>query len=921
MSSEKRRKSPGVQTIFSGNPFRKVTLETLKRNKTRTAVTIVGVILSTAMICAVTTFASSIQQYMMEYTMYHSGDWHGCERGVSYEVYEKVKSDEEIAYATYFQQLGYAKAEGSTNVYKPYIYLLGSEKGAEQVLPVHLLSGRYPAAADEILLPEHLESNGGVKYEIGDTLTLELGARMQDGYAMAQENPCYATADGEEIRYDEEIQVREVRTYTVVGFCERLYWSIEGYQAPGYTAFTIADEKPSQECLYDVYFRMKQPQDVYDYMENNNLTGRENTDLLMYSGVSRYDSFYVTLYSLAAIVILLIMFGSVSLIYNAFSISVSERTKQFGLLSSVGATKRQLRGMVLFEALTISGIGIPIGICAGIGGIGVTLFLLGDKFLEIGFPIKMRVTVSPVSVVAAVLIALVTVLISAWIPAKRATKISVIEAIRQSADIRAVQKTTKTFKWIYRLFGLSGMLADKYYKRSKKRYRATILSLFMSIVLFVSASAFSEYLMTAVNGGLSETEYDLWVGVSKEDLRQLTAEELMEKLQNARSVTAVTEMQRYYESARISREYLTQRGVDHLSQGEIQPEYLDESEMYMNIYIEFIDEASFQTLLKEQGLREQEYMDTEHPKAVVLDGIQAFHAAEGRFETTKILKSGDCKLSVQIAKELAGYHFYGEIIDENGKSAARYEKENSGSIVEGEYLDISPEEAYELTILNIGDVIYDRPFYLPAGTDGLVLLYPQSAVNKVFPQGKSLDYGYDYYLLSDNHNVSYQSVQEILTENGLDSTSVYDAAEQEDTRRSMILVIRVFAYGFIVLISLIAVANVFHTITTNINLRRREFAMLKSIGMADKDFRKMMNFECILYGARAILYGLPVSAVITFFIWRTMDGAYETEFTLPWTAIGVAVFSVFVVVFVTMMYAVRKVKKENIMDALKNENL
>lgn len=738
MSSEKRRKSSGVQMIFSGNPFRKVTLESLKRNKTRTAVTIIGVILSAAMICAVTTFAGSIQQYMVEYATYENGDWHGREQDTSYETYKKIKSDEEIAYATYFQQLGYAKAAGSTNIYKPYIYLLGSEKDAEQVLPVHLLSGRYPAASDEILLPEHLESNGSVSYEIGDTLTLELGQRIQNGYVMTQENPCYATEDGGEIIYNEEIQVREARTFTVVGFCERPDWTIEDYYAPGYTAFTIADKELSDECHYDVYFRMKQPQDVYEYMENNGLTGERNTYFLLYSGVSRYDSFHTALYSLAAIVILLIMFGSVSLIYNAFSISVSERTKQFGLLSSVGATKKQLRGMVLFEALTISGIGIPIGICAGIGGIGVTLFLLGDKFLEIGFPIKMKVTVSPVSVAAAVLIALVTVLISAWIPAKRATKVSAIEAIRQSTDIRAAQKTTKTFKWTYQLFGLPGMLADKYYKRSKKRYRATILSLFMSIVLFVSASAFSDYLMTAVNGGLSETEYDLWVGVPTEDLLQMTAEELMEKLQNVRSVTAVTEMQKYYEGARISKKYLTQRSLDNLSQGEIQPEYLDESEIYMNIYIDFIDEESFKTLLKEQGLREREYLDTEHPKAVVLDGIQTFNTAAGRYETTKILKSGDCGLSVQIAKELAGYHFYGEIIDENGKSVARYEKENSGSIVEGEYLDISPEEAYELTVLNIGDVIYDRPFYLSAGTDGIVLLYPQSAVEMVFPGGKPL---------------------------------------------------------------------------------------------------------------------------------------------------------------------------------------
>ena len=169
--------------------------------------------------------------------------------------------------------------------------------------------------------------------------------------------------------------------------------------------------------------------------------------------------------------------------------------------------------------------------------------------------------------------------------------------------------------------------------------------------------------------------------------------------------------------------------------------------------------------------------------------------------------------------------------------------------------------------------------------------------------------------------MSCQEIQAFLKENGLNENGVFDAAEQVEQDRGMITVIRVFAYGFVVLISLIAVANVFNTITTNIGLRRREFAILKSVGMEEGDFYRMMNLECVLYGIRALMYGLPVSAGVSFLIWRVVCSVYETGFTLPWAAIAVAVFSVFAVVFVTMLYAVGKVKKENIMDALRNENL
>lgn len=161
----------------------------------------------------------------------------------------------------------------------------------------------------------------------------------------------------------------------------------------------------------------------------------------------------------------------------------------------------------------------------------------------------------------------------------------------------------------------------------------------------------------------------------------------------------------------------------------------------------------------------------------------------------------------------------------------------------------------------------------------------------------------------------------ILTEKGLAVSRLIDYAASIETERAMITVINIFSFGFITLISLIAAANVFNTISTNLNLRRREFAMLKSIGMTPRAFSKMMNFECLLYGFKGLLYGLPVSFFITWLIYRAIGNGLETAFFIPWYSIAIAVGSVFLVVFATMLYSMHKIHKENTIDALKNENL
>ena len=345
------------------NIFNKVTLKSLAMNRTRTMVTIIDIILSAAMITAVTTLISSLQDYMLDNAIYQNGDWHGVFYDIDSETAEKLKYDKKIESAAFADNIGYADI-GSSNEYKPYLFIMGADDLFMERMPIHLVSGELPRTSEEIILPAHLASNGGVLHKIGDKIRLEIGNRYFGDNKLTQRDPYVHPEDiddgvDEEPIAGEKLFIKETRTYTVTGFYERP--GFEDYSAPGYTAITRMDPVCTSDS-YAVYFRMNNPRETFDYVSGFEFKGTTNNDVLLYSGASRYNNFYYVLYSLAAILIGLIMFGSVSLIYNAFAISVSERTRQFGLLASIGATKRQSRKMVLYEALFVSSIGIPPGI-------------------------------------------------------------------------------------------------------------------------------------------------------------------------------------------------------------------------------------------------------------------------------------------------------------------------------------------------------------------------------------------------------------------------------------------------------------------------------------------------------------------------------------------------------------------------------
>lgn len=192
------------------------------------------------------------------------------------------------------------------------------------------------------------------------------------------------------------------------------------------------------------------------------------------------------------------------------------------------------------------------------------------------------------------------------------------------------------------------------------------------------------------------------------------------------------------------------------------------------------------------------------------------------------------------------------------------------------------------------------------------------------PESEGYEQEYAYlYISAFDADSAVTNLKAALDEANVNYTdgSIYNAADNERMMRSIVSLIEVFSYGFIVLISLISIANVFNTISTNVALRKRDYAMLRSIGMTHRGMNRMMNFECILYGTRSLLIGLPLAIAFTYLTYMAVMDALDFPFTLPWLSVVIAVLCVFIVVFASMLYSTGKIKRDNPIDALRDENI
>jgi putative ABC transport system permease protein len=859
------------------NIFNKVTLQSMKKSRTRTIVTIIGVILSAAMITAVATFGTSLLNFLINGSIAKYGSWHVEFLDVDSSFVQERTHDNEVANTAAFENIGYATLDGGKSPEKPYLFIAGFSEEAFDTLPISLISGRLPENSGEILVPAHVAAKGGVRFKVGDTLSLAVGSRMDANKNLGQHDPYLS--GGESGEGKETLVPKAEKTYTVVGICERP--GFEEHSAPGYTLITKADTR-DQANSFSLFVTLKNPRQVKAYASSTAGAGDYvfNDYVLRFMGASDNKLFNTLLYSVGGILVAIIMIGSVFLIYNSFNISLNERTRQFGILSSVGATARQLRNSVLFEGLCIGTIGIPLGVMVGIGSIGLVIPIVAGKFGNIlHSTVPLTLSVSVPAIVAAAAVSLVTILISAYIPARKAANTPVIESIRQTNEVKTESKAVKTSKLALRIYGLEGTLALKNFKRNKKRYRSIVLSLVLSVVLFVSGSAFGTTLNRLSERLIMDIDYDILFSTENMDVSEMLP--LYDKLKTADGVYESSYQAVFRYSCAVNPRDFSDRYREYAGY-----DASDET-VHLPMYIQFIEDSEYLRFIKEMGLSAEEY--TGQDAKMIACAIQRVDKKDGPSEVFDMFASPSKTFSV--APET------------NGKPM------------------MEPEQSIDITFIDTYPI--DPPPLQSSMQSPYVFMVvaPYSLIEKFETPDTHATIGLAF--MSKNPSQSGTEMEAMIQGSGVTSEytlyNVYSILEQY---RSITFVIDVFTYVFVIMISLIAVANVFNTISTNIRLRRRELAMLRSVGMSDRDFNKMMNFECVFYGMRTLLFGFPIAGIISWLIYEglvTAERMDNFDFVFPWGSMAISVVSVLFIVFITMLYAISKIKRENIIDVLRDD--
>ncbi|MDE7299818.1 MAG: ABC transporter permease [Lachnospiraceae bacterium] len=867
--------------------------KSLRKNRTRTIVTILGIMMSAALIVALATLGTSLYRYMQEGYIYENGDWHlGITNGTGQDV-QAIRMEPDTENAVLAKSIGYARIEGAAHD-KPYLYLQGVEQKYYEHMGVHLTEGRLPEGEGELLLPESFRRAVDGGCQTGSVMALEVGLRQKDGQVLWQHVSYGTNAEGFSSAEDREEVLRQLQSlsYTVVGFYEATNTGIGAASGdmPGYTALTWWNGEVVEDGCnrFSVWFQIpgvgnNKFHGVYDKLRlMYDYNGRQlsvNLGLLSLYGV-RISATGESTAVIAVVVILLfiILVGSVMLIYNAFAISVGERTKQFGLLSSIGATRKQIRGSVLYEAAIVGGIGTFLGVFAGIAIVAAVLKAAGTMVAELmEFSVKPHLYVWLPAVLLAVLVAILTVLVSAWIPAKRATKVTAIEAIRQSREFHYSGKQKKVPRLVEALFGYEGTLAVIYSGRNRKRYRVTTVALFLSMVLFVSINAFSSYMMTVVQAEYKASNYDVLVQILPE--KRLSEEERQELAEILRGQTGVESV--------VQPTYIGCRMPLEENESHVTREFRESLEDAVgknksSVGISVVDDESFSAFCREHGLEEERFLDTENLTVIVNNSFKAIDR-----------KSGNTKL-------IEG------LLEEDGRF----------------YVDLASNfymEDYKANIVEFTAGYYAES--LAAGCNdnwNLSVMLPES-VAKELGLKETADSSLTFCLNTANHRKTTEELKELLGAKYPDST-VYDQAERQAGDRNLIFLLKLLANGFIIMIAVISMANVFSTISSGLKLRQKEFAMLKTVGMTQGGLQRMMNLECLLYGGKAVLFGLPASVLVAAVMYYFFRKDVIFDFYLPVQSILIAIGSIFGVVFVTMLYTIGRMKKENVIDVLKQEN-
>ena len=859
----------------------KITIKNLKLNKKRTIGTLVGIILSVALICAVAGMATSLRQSLIQTASSNTGYWHLKLSNINKEDIEKLKNNRDIKDLNIINDVGYAKLAKSANENRPYIHLYSLDEKSFNNMELELVEGTYPQNSNEIAISKSIIDDAQVDLKIGDTITFNIGDRyigdrmLSSGYEfepaeltnepenvdlILSEMPEDSTKETD-VERKEEIKVNFTKEFTIVGIMsenEQPIKPISFMYDAGYACVTNGLD----EGETNAYIAFKNPLDSetsIDEILGINLNSGEiseyrysiNYELLKWESFNTNlgDSSLNMMIAVVIIVIAIIILTSVYCIKNTFSISLTEKIKMYGMLSSIGATKKQIKKSVIQEGMILSLIGIPVGILVGILLVYILVIAVRGALSGILDIVVFKITLLPILI--SIILGIVTVYLSCLSAARKAKKITPLEAIKSSNDIKIKSKKIKSPKIIKKIFGVGGVIAYKNLKRSKKKYRTTVISIAMSVFVFIASSTLINYAFEAMGGYYKDYDYNIKFSSTSSDgqeLKQILNDENFSNytlLYKTNSILKITDMSKLSEFGKT---------------------VFIENDLYKNneipIEIYGLNSEDFKEYLEKLGV---DY-DKNKDKAVLLDY----------------------------------YSLYKE-----------------GKTIKNRLLTYSPNDS-------ISGNVEDKEFNVSI-----------SKITETVPDGLEGTYFYSAVIVLnvDEYGNNFNFVPNMLTTNSeepddlakrsqkYDNMYVTNIASEVRFYDSVRLVVYIFAYGFIGIITLIGVTNIFNTLTSNIDLRQREFAMLKSIGMTKKEFNKMINLETLFYSLKALIFGIVLGLIASFAIYKAFAQSLDYGFKIPMQAILISILFVFVIVFIIMKFAIGKINKQNIIDTIRKENI
>ncbi len=859
------------------NILKQLSIRNLKLNKKRTISTIIGIILSVALICAVSTMVTSFQETLIENAINETGYYHLKISDTDSEDINKLQNNRDIKEIYTSQTIGFSKLDGGQNEYKPYLKLYSMDSHVFENLKLDrkLLEGRFPKNDSEILISKHISTNGKVDYKIGDKIEFDVGKRKTlDDYDLYDSNSYQEEG--------EKLVDTSKHEFTVVGIIERPDFAFEGYSDPGYT--TITTEMSAGKS--DIYIALKNPKDskeaissilgVQDYndMRESEIPNYEeytiNRELLRWEGFAFSDDTIVMLFAVCGVVIFIIVFTSVFCIKNSFEIATSEKIKMYGMLASVGATKKQIRKNVIFEAMTLGIIGIPLGILSGIFAdfvlIKIVNSLIGEYLLGHVDGIVLKIAILPI--IVSCLLGIFTIYLSAMSSARKASKVSPIENLRNSDKIKLESKKLKTPKIISKIFKQGGVLAYKNLKRSKKKYRTTVMSLTVSIFIFITMNAFITNSFQFTSNYYKDVGYNLRTYTGEESLTDDVIKQI-ENLEEVKSVSVLYENNDDYLEIQDSSKIIQIEGVDYIKQenGEIERINIGGENPIARINFKALDDKEFKEYVKKLELN---YGNVKKD-GILLDNSYNYDGEGNLVETRRYTYNENDIITGKLKGEDFNIKIAKILVSEEG---ARPKGLENSYYTDG-YLIINKDE-YKNIDFRMGCVCID----------------------------------------SKDPDKTEEDIQKICSDVRI---SNFDAQVREE--RSMALVVKIFLYGFITVITLIGVTNIFNSITSNMELRQKEFAMLKSIGMTKKEFSRMINLETIFYSVKALLYGVALGLLGTFAIYKAFAVKMNESIYIPIIPIIISAIGVFILVYAIMKYSLGKINKQNTIETIRKENI